>query len=168
MSQGTSGRALPAPPEPCRDRVLAAIMWRQASLWTEEEVRQYLRRRIGNEEDGVRVPFVDPMCDDITHYKRCGRNALYEFRCLLKSRHMGGPSAPFWVPYLDVRALKDADAQLFSKGWVMRDYFSLYSDGEEVWDSDGDSHDEDLAERRRNRGRPHELVKAQRRSRRAK
>lgn len=75
---------------------------------------------------------------------------------------------PFWIPYLDVCALPEAKQELDAKGWVMSNYFNVYSDGEDVWDSGGDSYDEDLIERRRRRGKPHELVKVLRRYRRAR
>ena len=149
---------------PCEDSVLAAILWRPADQWTEAEVKQYLSRRVG---DGCRVAIADPKCENITHYKRCGRWARYEFKCLLKSRIVEGPAVPFWIPYLDVRALEEADKHLTAKGWIMRNYFSTYSEGEDAWDS-GLSGDEELRAKRRRRGRPHEFVKAPRRCRQGK
>jgi hypothetical protein len=151
------------PPALCEDPALRALLWRPAESWTEEEVKDYLGRR-----EPERYSFADPRCEAVTHYRRCGRHGRYQFRCLLVSRHSGGLGAPFWVSFLDLCTLPEAKMQLDAKGWAMRDYFSVYSDGEDAWESDGDSHDEELMERRRQRGRPHELVKAPRRSRRAK
>jgi len=158
----TTAAVCVAPPL-CTDAALAAVLWRPAETWTGEEIRDYLSRR-----DGNRGPFSDPKCEAITHYRRSGKHARYEFRCLLGSRNSGGESAPFWVPYLDLCALPEGKAHLSAKGWVMRDHFGAYSDGEDVWDSGGDSHDEELVARRRRRGRAHELVRAPRRSQRAK
>lgn len=154
---------LPAmkPPPRCTDRALSAILWRPAVAWEDEEVREYLSRRAPE-----RVERLDPRCKGITHYRRCGRHALYEFLCLLSSREAPEQVAPFWVSYVNLCALPEARAHLDAKGWFMRDYFKVYSDGEEVWDSGGDSCDEQLAERRRTRGRPHELVKVRQRSQR--
>ena len=147
--------------------MLAAILWRSADQWTEAEVKQYLSRRVGDADSG-RVTMADPKCENITHYKRCGRWARYEFRCLLKSRIVEGPAVPFWIPFLDVKALEEADKHLTAKGWIMRNYFSAYSEGEDVWDSDVGSQDEEMRAKRRRRGRPHDFVKAPRRSQRGK
>lgn len=113
-----------------------------------------------------RLKAVDPVCVDITHYRRCGKLARFEFRCLLQSRLGGHGVGSFWLPYLLVADLREASRMLAAKGWHMRNYLTEYSDGEEVWASDYDSGDEELAHRRRTRGRTHCLdqVRARRRS----
>lgn len=154
----------------CTDPALAAVLWRPAERWADGEVRDYLSRRENNNDNNnkARVSVCDPRCEAVTHYRRVGRCARYEFRCLLASRHSGGAASVFWIPYLDLCTLPEAKAHLDAKGWAMQDYFAVYSDGEDAWDSGGDSYDEDLKERRRRRGSPHELIKAPRRHRRAK
>lgn len=127
------------------------ILWRHPCQWDDGTVRRFLSRR-------ERAPLNDPRCTGITHFKRVGKNALYEFHCLLqKSGTIEGMSHGFWVPYLDVLALPEASLHLDVMGWVMHEYFSEYSDGEEVWDSGGDSNDEELARRRKRRGGAHVL-----------
>jgi hypothetical protein len=106
-----------------------------------------------------RSPQIDPKCVRVTHWRRAGKNARFEFRCYLSSTTAPSPRpAPFWLPYLDLLTLVDGKTLLESSNWRMPEYLDWYSDGEEVWDSGGDSHDEELRGRRLARGRPHELT----------
>ena len=150
------------------DPDLRLLLWHPARMWDEDVVRRFLKRR-------NRSPLNEPRCVGITHFKRTGKHACYEFFCMLQLRPQPKPGAEgaprgFWVPYLDVLSLAEADGIFREKGWEMPDHFAEYSDGEDAWESGGDSNDEDLKERRRRRGTAHRLVrprpvKGQKRSR---
>jgi hypothetical protein len=132
------------------DPDLQQILWHKATEWDEASVRRVLSRR-------GRPVLNDPHCSAITHFKRTGKYACYEFFCFLYPSNHDSLPRGFWLPYLDVLSLAEAAQQLERLGWTMHDHFQAYSDGEEVWESGGDSQDEQLSLRRSMRGRSHAL-----------
>ena len=138
-----------------RDPALEAIRDKPATAWLESQVKDYLGRR-----DDERTAKFDPVCEKITHYKRLGRRGRYAFKCYLRS-HRGrrSPQAAFWVKFLDVQALPTAKALLETYGWRMSDHWDEYSQGESAWNSDWNSADETISERKRLRGSEHPIVR---------
>ena len=138
-----------------QDPVLEAIRDRPATAWLESQVEDYLGRR-GEE----RASKFDPVCEKITHYRRLGRRGRYAFKCYLRShRSARSPQAAFWVKFLDVQALPTAKALLEKYGWRMADHWNEYSQGESAWNTDWNSADATISERKRLRGSEHAIVK---------
>lgn len=94
----------------------------------------------------------DPKCVNITFHRRTGKGACFEFLCILKGKLEADKGTGFWLSYLDVQDSASTKAMLNSKNWRMADHFENYTDGEDVWDEDGDSADESYRARVRRRG----------------
>ena len=139
-----------------QDPVLEAIRDRPATAWLESQVADYLARR-----DGERASEFDPVCEKITHYRRIGRRGRFTLKCYLRSHRSSkrAPQAAFWVKYLDVQALPTAKALLTKYGWRLWDYMDEYSQGESAWNTDFNSADDTIRERKRLRGSEHAIVK---------
>jgi hypothetical protein len=73
-------------------------------------------------------------CVNITHYRRFGRRACFEFLCVLQT---GAGQRTVWVKYLD--AMQQESIRIFlveRKQWTMPQHFREYSDTESIWDDD--------------------------------
>lgn len=151
------------------DPVLKAIRDKPATSWLQVQVADWLARRDGDD----RISKFDPVCEQITHYKRTGKYARFAFKCYLRShKRRRSPVACFWVNYLDVVNLPSANALLKKYGWIMADYLKEFSDGETPWDDKNGTpsscNEWDLPPERRykarkaRRGSEHRLVKRRR------
>lgn len=139
------------------DPIISVISRRPAATWSAEHVKMYFVNPEKRRWMGSRV---HPKCHNVVEYRRVGKKALYEFKFILSSGTIKkDPPAAFWLPYAAVRGeFPDAFAMLQKKGWRMSDYWSEYSDGEDVWDSDVETDDdEDLVLRRERRGSSHPI-----------
>lgn len=129
------------------------LLWTPSNEWDAEVVAAFYRRRDRHVE-------LDPVCTNITHYKRTGRSACFEFLCTLKNHQniQKDRGRNFWLSYLDVQSSPSTREMLMKKGWRMSEHYSHYTDGEDIWDEDGDSHDESYRQRMARRGVPHKIT----------
>ena len=131
----------------------SAFLMKPAASWDEAELQKHMVRREG------RVVELEPVCVDITHYRRVGRGAKYEFLCELRSAVIADdkPMA-VWIKYLDLVQVPTGHAKLIELNWRMCAMNADFSDDEDVWNSDFDSCDEALMERRQRRGSVHPMA----------
>lgn len=147
------------------DAITRKILWESPTLWTDEDILRFLS------DPSTAHEALAPLCVAVTHYRRTGRKANFVFYCKLRSRHtLCLAERAIWLPYLCLTRIPEALAILHSCHWIMKDHMDEYTDGEDAWDDDVNTDDEELRERQRRRGQPHLLTSSsssapQRRSR---
>ncbi len=136
-----AGRLTPAVRAALRDgsRIdLAEIFAYPASEWPEDLVAEYLRCSNRNVDS-------EPTLERITHLRRFGKKACYEFKCMLRAQK--GPAAPFWIQYTDLIRNKEWGKTL-DNHWHMYEHVDEYTSGESAY-ADSLSSQEDGTFRRR-------------------
>jgi hypothetical protein len=121
---------------------LSEVFDHPAPEWPEELVADYLRCE-------NRTPEKEPTLEAITHVRRCGKKARYEFKCMLRGPK--GASTPFWISYCALLRNGQWAAMLASCSWRMSDHLNDYTSGESAYADSLSSQEDGTYRRRRKR-----------------
>jgi hypothetical protein len=128
------------------------FLWTNSNLWSADAVVAFYRRR-------DREVMVDPVCLNISYYRRTGKFARFEFLCTLRCQNIKEDHGIcIWLSFLDVQSSPSTRDMLNKKKWRMSEHYSHYTDGEDIWDEDGDSCDENYRLRMARRGFPRKIT----------
>jgi len=103
---------------------LSEVFEHPAPEWPEDLVAEYLRCANRTREK-------EPTLEAITHVRRCGKKACYEFKCSLCGPK--GPAVPFWIRYVDLLKNVQWAATLASSTWRIQDHLDDYTSGESAY-----------------------------------
>lgn len=117
-------------------RTLSHLLWTHSSQWLDGDLDTYFR--------SLDRPVVhDPRLLRISHYRRFGKLARFEFLCTIASCLPKDRGVQIWIPYTVIAANREYLRTLQNTGWEISQHLQEYSDDDqEAWDTPAGSDDE--------------------------
>ena len=141
--------------QPNEKQLIAHILWQPSTDWNLNWLLLFY-----DLPEAVRA-YANPLCKNISHYRRCGRQARFEFRCMLSSIGANeGQSIKwntFWLPYHIVRSSKECSHVLELRNFTLHSMINLYDKDESESAFDSHSDDEGQYHPRLVKGKEHVL-----------
>jgi len=122
---------------------LAEIFAHPASEWPQDLFAEYLQCSNRSTE-------TEPALEAITHIRRFGKKARYEYKCLLRGAQ-NSPAASFWIEYMDLTKNVEWRKTLDSYRWRMSDHIDDYTSGESAYSASVKSQEDGTVRRRTKR-----------------